>query len=230
MWAQAGVRRRGGRPLPRDWNATRGAGEIEMSSVAAIVLAAGRSRRFQAGEGSKLLALLDGTPLVRLVTATALSSRAAPTVVVTGHAATAVETAVAGLPVRMVHNPDYRAGMAGSLAVGLAALPAETIGALILLADMPLVRPDTLDQLIAAFESAAPGTEAVVPLFGGRGGNPVLLGRSMFPNVRRLEGDDGARKLLIEAGREVATCVVDDPGIAIDVDTRDALRVLQARD
>ena len=108
--------------------------------------------------------------------------------------------------------------MASSVKAGIAALPAEADGVLVLLADMPRVAAATLDALIAAFDAPVVPPDAVVPTHGGHQGNPVLLGRALFAEVARLEGDAGARKLL--PGRNVVSCAVDDPGIKVDVDTR----------
>ncbi len=190
-----------------------------MSDIAAIVLAAGLGSRF--GEGAKPLALLHGKPLLAHVLATAQASRARPVIVITGHEHDAIAALSAGQGVSAIHNADYRTGLAGSLKTGMAALPATCAGALILLADMPLVRTKTLDALIAAFE-ADPDCAALVPVCEGRRGNPVLLTRRLIPQIEALEGDRGAGPLLRERAdiREVA---VDDPGIHLDADTPQAL-------
>ncbi len=198
-----------------------------MAEVAAIVLAAGRASRFGAGpDESKILAMLDGKPLVRHVAECALASRATRTLVVTGQAADGVAAALADLPVTLVHNASYASGMASSVKAGIAALPPHIDGTLVLLADMPRVSLATLDSLIGAFAATQPAPDAVVPVHAERQGNPVLLGRALFSEVARLEGDAGARKLLAEYGRTILPCPVDDPGIELDIDTRDALRDL----
>ncbi len=198
-----------------------------MIEVAAIILAAGRASRFGAGaDDSKVLAALDGTPLVARVATTALGSWAATVHVVIGQAGERVAAAVAGLAVTLVDNPAYATGMASSLKAGIASLPATCVAALVLLADMPLVKVATLDVLIAAFDSAAGGCDAVVPSYEGGRGNPVLLSRALFDAVALLDGDQGARKLLARPGVRVATCAVDDPGVVLDIDTRAALAAL----
>ena len=95
--------------------------------VAAIVLAAGQSRRM--GQLNKLLAEIDGVPMVRRAVDAARASKAEPVVVVTGHEPERVR-ATLGRKRRteVVHNPDYAAGLSTSLARGLAALPAEVDG------------------------------------------------------------------------------------------------------
>ena len=197
-----------------------------MARIAAIILAAGASSRFKAaggGEASKLLAALAGKPLVRHAAEAALASSARPVVVVTGHDAQAVEAALDGLALRFAHNARCREGLASSLKTGIAALPDDAAGALILLGDMPAVTPVLIDRLIAAFADR-PDALAVAPSVEGRRGNPALLSRSLFPAVAALEGDEGARKLLADAapGRVVALHAFG-PGATLDVDTPQAL-------
>src|SRR5579884_729248 len=112
-----------------------------MNDLAAIILAAGLGTRFAGGNASttKLLAELDRKPLVRHVADAALASGARPVIVVTGHAREGVENALRELPLTFVHNADYVSGLASSVRVGIAAVPQEAAGAIILLGDMPLV-------------------------------------------------------------------------------------------
>jgi len=136
-----------------------------MTKVCAVVLAAGRSSRFRAmggAEETKLVAKLDGKLVVRRVVDGALASRARPVIVVVGHARSAVEAALGGLPALLAPNPDYRTGIASSLRVGLAATPAEAQGAVVLLGDMPNVSGRLINDLIDAFE-AQPSARAVAP-------------------------------------------------------------------
>ncbi len=193
-----------------------------MSGVAAIILAAGLGSRF--GGGTKPLARFRDAPMLAHVLAAAQGSRARPIIVVTGHDHDAIAAACADHPVRLVHNADYRSGLAGSLKAGMRALPADCAGALVLLADMPLVRAATLDALIAGAQ-AAPDHAAFVPVFDERRGNPVLLTRKLLPQIKELEGDRGAGPLL--RGRaDIREIAVDDPGIHLDADTPDTLAKL----
>ncbi len=198
-----------------------------MAEVAALILAAGRATRFGAGAGTKATALFRDKPLVRWVAEAALASHAATTLVVTGHAAAAVEAAVAPLPVLLFANPHYATGMASSLQAGLAALSPSTEGAIVLLADMPLVTAASINDLIACFEGDGTCADAVVPLLNGAWGHPVLLGRSLFAAVADLRGDAGARRLLTEPGRHVLHTIVADEALGLDVDTPAALDLLE---
>lgn len=164
--------------------------------IAAIVLAAGSSRRY--GRGNKLLAPIDGMPMIRRVCAAACASSARPVIVVTGHDPLRVRRALQPLRARLrpVFNRRYRDGMASSLQRGAAALPADCAGAVICLGDMPAVDARQINALLRAFR---PGDTAVVPVAGGRRGNPVLLGRALLERLDELSGDEGARRLLSEA-------------------------------
>lgn len=198
-----------------------------MSKIAAIILAAGGSTRFAGAGPSKVVAELAGMPLVRRVADAALGSRARPVIVVTGHAATQTAAALEGCDVEIIHAPDHAAGLSRSLRAGLRAAPATADGAIILLADMPLVASTLIDRLIDIFD-AAPDAAAVVPTYDGRRGNPVLLARKLFAAVAALEGDRGASQILAKA-EGVVECPVDDRSILADVDTLDDLRRLDAK-
>ena len=168
-----------------------------MTRVGAIVLAAGRSSRFRAAGGSattKLVEKLGGRQIVRMAAEAALASSARPVIVVTGHARTSVEAALAGLDVETAYNPEFASGLASSLKAGLSAMPRDVAGALVLLGDMPWIEARLIDALIAGFLASPPALAA--PSHEGRRGNPVLLGRGLFEAAMRLEGDAGARRLI----------------------------------
>ena len=181
-------------------------------------MAAGESRRW--GADNKLLALIDGKPMVRRTAEVILASSVRPVLVVTGYEADEVRAALADLPLTFHHADDYADGMSASLRAGIDAVPADCPGALISLGDMHFVRPDTLDRL-ARFHSEQ---AAVFPTWQGKRGNPVLLARSLFADIMMLTGDQGARALLGAIPDHVAELPVDDPGILRDVDRPDALR------
>ena len=194
-----------------------------MTRVGAVLLAAGTASRFRAADPSlstTLVARVGGGALVRRAAEAALASRAAPLVVVTGHAAPDVMAALDGVPLIRAHNPDYAGGMASSLRTGLGALPQDADGALVLLGDMPGITAALLDGLLAAF-AGEPGCDAVVPVFAGRRGNPALLARGLFGPAMRLEGDEGARRLLARAHVVEVDC--DDGAVLLDVDTPTSL-------
>jgi molybdenum cofactor cytidylyltransferase len=194
-----------------------------VSDLAAIVLAAGCGTRF--GAEPKMLALLEGKPLVRHVAEAAAAASVSPVIVVTGHRSAEVEAALAGLPALFVANPHYAEGLSTSLKAGFAALPKGASGAVVLLGDMPRVGTALIDKLAAAWLASRPA--ALVPVFDGRRGNPVVLSRALAAEIEALAGDSGAGPLL--RGRaDVLEFPVGDPAVAQDVDTPDALRSLGA--
>ena len=114
-------------------------------------------------------------------------------------------------------NPDYCLGQSSSLKAGLAALTEETDAALFLLGDQPLITPQLIDTILAAY-TASPHP-IVLPTFHGKRGNPVLFGRETFPRLTALTGDQGARPLFEEYADRILAVAVDDPAIHLDVDT-----------
>lgn len=205
--------------------------------IAAVVLAAGQSRRMAGGH--KLLARFETGTVIGATVAAAAAGGVDRVVVVVGHAAAAVEAAVRAAAIEAAVGAawpgmetrfavGHAEGMAASLRAGLAALGPETAAMLVCLGDMPLVRPATIASLCAAFRAGA-GT-IVAPVAAGRRGHPVLFGAAHFAALAALRGDEGARALL--AAVPPATVEVDDPGIHVDVDTEDALadarRLLEA--
>jgi molybdenum cofactor cytidylyltransferase len=188
--------------------------------VAAVVLAAGRSTRM--GGPNKLLADIARRPLVRIAAEEALASRAKPVIVVTGHQREQVETALAGLPVQFVHNPDFADGLGTSVRAGIAAVPADADGAIVCLGDMPQVDAGLIDRLIAAFDPDQ-GALVVMPTFEGRRGNPVLWSRRFFPDLTAIEGDVGARHLIGRYSEAVVEVPLAGKAALVDVDTPEAL-------
>ncbi len=188
-----------------------------MTAIAGIVLAAGRARRMGR---DKRLAEIDGVPMVVLAVRAALEAGLDPVVVVTGPEPLSV------LPpdVVVVVNPAPERGMASSLALGTAALSADSAAAVVLLGDMPRVTASHVAALAAAYAPAL-GREIVVPVSGGRRGNPVLLGRRFFAEMQGLTGDKGARGLLFQYGDAVVEVEMDE-SVLIDVDTPEDLKAL----
>jgi len=194
--------------------------------IAAIVLAAGRSTRM--GGPNKLLAEINGRPLVRIAADAALASQARPVIVVTGHQRERVEAALNGLDVTLVHNPDFAEGLSTSLKVGIAAVLPDVDGAIVCLGDMPQVNAPLIDLLLGAFDPEK-GALVVVPTIGGKRGNPVVWSRRFFPELAALDGDIGARHLIASYPEAVTEVPLAGNAALVDVDTPDALRAVKAQ-
>ncbi|GES44930.1 4-diphosphocytidyl-2C-methyl-D-erythritol kinase [Rhizobium dioscoreae] len=206
------------RPRPRDI-VNKPPSEI---SVAIVLLAAGKASRMGEGGSHKLLAEFDGVPLVRRSTSIAIASGISDIVVVTGHRRNEIETALNGLTVEAVFNPDYGSGMASSLVAGVGTRAARRAdGVLVMLADMPGVTSDDLKALMAAFREAN-GKAIVRAVSSGKRGNPVILPRSVLNAVMRLEGDVGARHIIETSGLPVIDVEIGEAA-HLDVDTPEAV-------
>ena len=210
------------RPQPREGGAPEPATEDIPPKVAALLLAAGQGRRM--GGPNKLLATVGGKPLVRIAVEAALASKATGLTVVTGHRAEDVRRALDGLPVEFVHNPDHAQGLSTSLRTGIANLPADVDGAVVLLADMPGIDAATIDRLIEVFDPDH-GVLLVVPTYAGKRGNPVVWSSRFFPALAAVQGDTGGRHLIGENPEAVAEIEIGAP-VALDVDTPEALAAI----
>lgn len=184
-------------------------------TVAAVVLAAGRSTR--AGTTNKLTAPIAGTPMVARVVDAVLGSPARPVIVVTGYEASGVRAALAGRDVIFVHNPDFADGMATSIGAGVAALPEDAAAVVICLGDMPALTSADISRLVAAFEAG--GADICVPVAGERRGNPALFARRFFPELQTLSGDTGARGLIATHAEQVREVRLEGTGTLTDLDT-----------
>jgi molybdenum cofactor cytidylyltransferase len=183
-------------------------------AVAAVVLAAGASRRFG---GDKLLAPIGGVPLVRLSVRTLLASSVDDIVVVVARGDASIREAIAGLAVRCVEATAGTGVMSDSLRAGIAAVTASA-AAIVALADQPTVPAEVVDRLIDEWRSTR--SAIVAPRYAGERGNPVLFDGSLFAELLVVEGDRGAREVIArEPGR---VRLIDLPfAMPADVDTRE---------
>jgi molybdenum cofactor cytidylyltransferase len=193
--------------------------------VAAIILAAGKSSRMG---NNKLLAPLNGAPLVRHVVEAAHASTAAKTIAVTGKDADAVREALNGLPVTFVHNDDYSNGLSTSLKCGIKSVPDDFDGAVIVLGDMPSITADHLNALIAGFRPAD-GRAICVATHQGKRGNPVLWARRFFQEIIGLEGDVGAKHIIATNDDLVYEIEFATDAPLVDIDTPDDLHTYLAQ-
>jgi molybdenum cofactor cytidylyltransferase len=196
--------------------------------VAAVVLAAGGSRRLDSDLPKQVLPWQPGDTLVGRAVDIALEAvTIGQVVVVTGHRAQQVQAALAGRPMRTVFNPHWQAGQSSSVVAGLRALAPDSSAVVFILADQPGILPATVDQLVMRHRrTLAP---IVAPVYrGGQRGNPVLFDRRSWPELLALQGDTGGRVLLNRHGQQVEQVVVDQP-LPRGIETMDDYRTMGHR-
>ncbi|MGY6709619.1 MAG: NTP transferase domain-containing protein [Rhizobiaceae bacterium] len=198
------------RPRPREKAAARQGGPVW-----GLLMAAGRSTRM--GGPNKLLADLDGTPLVRRSAEALAAAPVAGTICVVGHQAAGIRRALDGLDLEFTENPDFASGLSTSLKAGIAALPPDVAGALICLGDMPAVAASDLARMVEAFRESG-GASVVRATHNGKRGNPVLLPAALFSAVASITGDTGARHI-IEAGEVPVVDLEIGAAASLDIDT-----------
>ncbi|MGE0418797.1 MAG: NTP transferase domain-containing protein [Acetobacteraceae bacterium] len=218
------------RPLPREKapaTPRSGAAPRSAPTIAAIVMAAGRSRRM-APHNKLLVTDKSGKPMIARVVDNVLSSKARPILVVTGHQAEQVEQALGGRPIRYVHAANYADGLSASLKEGIAAVPPECSAAVVCLGDMPLVTGRMIDRLMSMYDPDE-GRLIVMPTFRGKQGNPMLWDRRFFQEILEITGDSGARFLVGKHADVVVEVEMADDAVLRDFDTTESLATLPPR-
>lgn len=183
--------------------------------VAGILLAAGTSSRMGS---NKLLFELGGESVLRGAAKRALAGGLSPLLVVLGHEAEKARAELDGLACDVVLNPDYASGINSSLKSGVAALPADVMGAMVMLADMPYVTPEMISGLIQRFRT----TEAplVISDYEGVNAPPMLYDRSLFSELLAMTGE-GCGRQVVKRHREEAEILAWPTSALADLDVPD---------
>lgn len=182
--------------------------------VSAVLLAAGKSERMGR---NKLLMPFEGGTIIERTLDNLLASRAGEVIVVLGGCAREIGAAIGTRPVALASNPDYELGMSTSLIAGLRMVNKQARFVMVALGDQPFVTRRTYDCLIEAALDTDKGI--VIPVYGGRRGNPILLCAGYFPEVLRFAGDVGGRDLLGRYPGDVLEIAVPDEGIVANINT-----------
>lgn len=187
-----------------------------MSAVSAILLAAGESRRM--GAANKLMLSIGGVPLLRHAVQTLLAAQLHEVAVVLGHEDERARALIADLDVTIAHNRDYAHGQMSSVHRGIEALTRPCDGIMVCLADQPLLTPADIGFLADAFARRGRGS-ILVPTYGGRRGNPIVLaaehGATILAGGRQL----GCKRLIERNPDLVATLETANDHFLFDLDT-----------
>lgn len=187
---------------------------MQTSSIAIIILAAGASSRMN-GQPKQLLKF-EGKSFVRRAAETALKTDCRP-VVVLGANADQTKKEIADLPLEIVINKNWAAGIGESIKTGLSALPAENLSAVVvMLCDQPFVTAETLNRLIEKHKQT--GAAVVASFYNETLGVPALFARELFGELSNLAGDAGAKAIIKKHVAEVVQ--IRAPEAAFDIDTQ----------
>ncbi len=184
--------------------------------LSAILLAAGESKRM--GELKQLMPLGKSTLLEQAID-NLLNSSVDETIVVVGHRAEEITDKIAGSPVKIVLNPDYKQGMSTSIIAGLNIIDPKSQAVMLALGDQPLVESRTINHLIDAFKKHDKGI--AVPTHRGKRGHPVIFDIKYKAELLELKGDIGGREIVKNHPDDVLEVPVDSESIISDIDTRD---------
>jgi molybdenum cofactor cytidylyltransferase len=184
--------------------------------IAVIILAAGMSTRM--GRSKVLLPWDNNRPIIKVIVDRVKRMKFEDLVVVTGHMADQVSSALSHDPVRLVHNRDYREGdMLSSLQTGLRALAPEVSAALIVLGDQPMLDNRVVLQVINAYLEGK--GSIVAPSFQNRRGHPLLIDRKFWSEILELPHGGAPRDVINAHNDEIAYVTVDNDSILRDIDT-----------
>lgn len=186
-----------------------------MCDVQAILLAAGQSRRM--GARNKLLLPFNGVPMIRHMVRTYQSVTGRPVLVVTGHDADAVTSALDNIPAKIVFNPDFAGGQQTSVGCGLrAATSTQTV--MIALGDQPLLSSADIHALLSAHRGADPH-KISIPQHAGRRGNPIVIPNNLVARILRDPHAPGCKKFTHAHPEHVQFHSLPQAGFYADIDT-----------
>ena len=193
--------------------------------IVGIILAAGSASRM--GQVKQLLPL-GSRPMLWHVAQAACQSQLDEVHLITGASAEPIAVAVNDLPLRIIHNPDWQQGQAGSIQTALRSLPSNCDAVLFLLADQPLITSRLINELISHWQRC--GKSIVRPCHSNKPGNPVLFSLAVWREaLANLSGDHGARQLIVDHPEAIGYLPVASDEIFLDVDTIEDYAKMQQR-
>jgi len=181
--------------------------------ISAILLAAGESNRM--GQPKQLMPFGQSTILERTID-NLLNSAASETIVVLGYREEDIRKTIAGKPVKIAINPDYQQGMSTSIIAGLKQVDKRAPAVLIALGDQPFVDSQTINSLVEAFIANNRGI--IIPVYQGRGGNPVIFAIKYKGELLNLKGDVGGREIIKRHPDDALEVAVNCEGVLLDID------------
>jgi hypothetical protein len=204
-----------------------GGGLNSRLAVGAVLLAAGSGSRM--GHRPKSLLELGGVPLIQRQLMALSDAGVDEVVVVLGHYAERIETAMKEFAVTRVRNPDPDAGQISSLRLGLQALSPQCDAVLVALADQPLINAQDIQDLVGAYQKRPAGTQVVQPTLDGLPGNPVIFSTAVRAQILAGNANMGCRQWQSAHPDQVHPWVSTNSHYRTDVDTLEDIAALAER-
>jgi molybdenum cofactor cytidylyltransferase len=192
------------------------------SACAAIILAAGASTRL--GQPKQLLKL-NGETLLHRTARLATEAGYNPVFVVLGYEAARMQQELSSLAAKPILNPDWSSGMGSSLSSGIEAVMNEKTApqkVIVLLCDQPTLSAETLSNLLRT--STESKSLITASSYSGRSGVPAIFDQQLYPDLLKVEGDQGARSVIQRYADQTMT--VEFPSGIVDIDTPEDLAKL----
>ena len=184
--------------------------------ISSIILAAGMSKRMSIG--NKLLLRYKNKSILENTIININSSDISEIVVVLGHDFNITSQILKNTTLKIINNTDYLKGMSTSIVAGIKLINWSSEGVMVCLADMPLIKISTYNNLINKFNEANDTRKIIIPTYKRQKGNPILFGKYYFNFLLKLKGDKGARDLIKKRSDCVILVDINDEGIVRDID------------
>jgi len=174
---------------------------------------------------NKLLARVQGSPIIRRVVEAALKSKVDEVIVILGWEENKVREALAELPCRLVTNRNYETGQSSSLKTGLNEIDSESRAVLILPGDIASIDTLSIDKVVDSY--TLNNGLIVVAAHNGKHGHPILLDRKLFGEINQItENTAGLKSVVNKHKQEVREVEVGTDNVLRDVDTLEDLQNL----
>ena len=191
--------------------------------ISMVVLAAGKSTRMHGR--NKLLANIEGVPMIRRVVQAALSAKVDEVIVVLGWEEEKIRSAIAGLDCKIVVNRNFEEGQSSSVRVGLTGVNPSSRAVLILPGDVAKIETGSINKVVDKYYHE--GCPIVIAGHKGRSGHPILLDKRFFPEIQCINEETFGLKAIVKKHQnEICLIEAGFPNVLKDVDTAEDLEQL----
>lgn len=183
-------------------------------SIAVVILAAGASSRMG---HHKLLLPIGGKPLIAWSVQAACASLASEVLIILGRDASAVQAALPPHRYRTLVNTEFERGQGSSLSLAASSVAPASNGLVVLLADQPFMDRDSVDRILLAAQRES--DRIIMGSVNDHAGHPIYLPQRLFPDIRALSKDRGARDIIAAQQGEILVEPLANELAHFDVDT-----------